>query len=311
MGSQLRNEDVADGLERIGDLLDVQHANVHRIRAYRTAAENIRSADRPLAEVARKEGRQGLLRLPGIGQRIASLIDEYFHTGRISLLDRLEGQVSPEDLFMTVPGIGERLAQRIHLDLGIETLEALEVAAHDGRLERVPRIGPRRVRGIRDSLSSVLGRSSQRHARWRRWIESGRTAPTGQVSAHAHPIPSAAEILAIDAEYRRGAETDSLHRITPRRFNPENRSWLPVLHKDRGGWSFSALFSNTARAHDLGMTRDWVVIYFERDGEEDQCTVVTECSGDLTGSRVVRGREAECARLYASRVSVPSRFAAG
>ena len=80
-----------------------------------------------------------------------------------------------------------------------------------------------------------------------------------------------------------------------------------MLHEDRGGWSFTALFSNTARAHDLGMTRDWVVIYFERDGEEDQCTVVTERSGDLTGRRVVRGRETECARLYASREKEPLR----
>ena len=307
MGSQLRNEDVADGLERIGDLLEAQRANVHRVRAYRTAAENVRSVDRPLAEIARNEGRQGLMRLPGIGQSIASLIDAYFHTGRIPLLDRLEGQVSPEDLFMTIPGIGEELAQRIHLELGIETLEELEVAAHDGRLEKVSRIGPRRVRGIRDSLSSILGRSSRRHARWRRWVESGGAAPAGQLPAHEHAIPAVEEVLAIDADYRRGARTGELHRITPRRFNPESRSWLPVLHRDKGGWSFTALFSNTARAHDLGMTCDWVVIYFERDGEEDQCTVVTERSGALTGRRVVRGRETECARFYAARVNAPSR----
>jgi DNA polymerase/3'-5' exonuclease PolX len=36
---------------------------------------------------------------------------------------------------------------------------------------------------------------------------------------------------------------------------------------------FTALFSNTARAHELEKTRDWVVVYYERDGEEDQCTV--------------------------------------
>lgn len=304
MESRLRNEELADGLERIGDLLEAQHANVHRIRAYRNAAERIRSTRGPLAEIALNEGRQGLMRLPGIGQSIASIIEEYFHSGRISILDRLEGQVSPEDLFMTVPGIGEELAKRIHHDLGIDTLEELEIAAHDGRLEGVPQIGPRKARAIRDSLSSILGRSSRRHARWRRWVESGGTSPTGQVPAHAHAIPSVEEILAIDAEYRRCAETDELHRISPRRFNPENRAWLPVLHRDKGGWSFTALFSNTARAHDLGMTRDWVVIYFERDGEEDQCTVVTERSGDLTGHRVVRGRETECDRFYRSRMDV-------
>ena len=72
-----------------------------------------------------------------------------------------------------------------------------------------------------------------------------------------------------------------------------------MLHREKDGWSFTALYSNTARAHALGATRDWVVIYFERDGHEDQCTVVTERSGPLAGQRVVRGREAECARQAA------------
>jgi len=59
------------------------------------------------------------------------------------------------------------------------------------------------------------------------------------------------------------------------------------------------LFSNTARAHELGMTHDWVVVYYERDGHENQCTVVTERRGDLGGQRVVRGREDDCRRHYA------------
>ena len=69
-----------------------------------------------------------------------------------------------------------------------------------------------------------------------------------------------------------------------------------MLHSERDGWSFTALYSNTARAHELGRTRDWVVIYFEHDGHEDQCTVVTEYSGPLAGKRVVRGREGESGR---------------
>lgn len=47
-------------------------------------------------------------------------------------------------------------------------------------------------------------------------------------------------------------------------------------------------------------TDDWVVIFFERDGLEDQSTVVTEPHGTLAGHRVVRGRESECAKRYAS-----------
>ena len=54
------------------------------------------------------------------------------------------------------------------------------------------------------------------------------------------------------------------------------------------------LFSNTARAHELGRTKDWVVIYYyDDDHHEDQCTVVKETQGPMAGDRVVRGREAE------------------
>jgi hypothetical protein len=66
-------------------------------------------------------------------------------------------------------------------------------------------------------------------------------------------------------------------------------------HVERDGWAFTALFSNTARAHALGTTDDWVVLFFERDGAEGRATVVTERAGPLAGRRVVRGREAECA----------------
>ncbi len=59
------------------------------------------------------------------------------------------------------------------------------------------------------------------------------------------------------------------------------------------------LFSNTARAHELGRTNDWVVLYFHTDhGPEAQHTVVTETYGPMAGQRVVRGREGECAVRY-------------
>ena len=75
---------------------------------------------------------------------------------------------------------------------------------------------------------------------------------------------------------------------------------LPVLHTERGDWHFTVLFSNTARAPELGRTHDWVVIYYQSDREhEGQRTVVTETHGTLTGKRVVRGRETECRDHYA------------
>ena len=69
------------------------------------------------------------------------------------------------------------------------------------------------------------------------------------------------------------------------------------MHVERDGWQFTALFSNTALAHELGRTDDWVVLYFHRDhGPEHQRTVVTETRGEHRGRRVVRGREDETPR---------------
>jgi putative hydrolase len=105
--------------------------------------------------------------------------------------------------------------------------------------------------------------------------------------------------LSVDREYREKAEAGKLRRIAPRRFNPDNIEWLPIFHTERGEWQFTALYSNTALAHELGRTQDWVVLYFHADSHvEDQRTVVTETQGPLKGRRVVRGRERECEDYY-------------
>lgn len=285
------NDEIADPLERIALLLAEQDADRYRVRAYRQAADIVRRHPDSVARIATDEGIEGLVRLPGIGRSIGGAIRELVATGRIALLERLEGQVSPEDLFCTVSGIGEDLAHNIHDKLGIESLEELELAAHDGRLETVPGFGPRRVAGVRDALAGILSRSSRRRARQRRWDEHHQRAA-------GHDRPDVAELLDADAEYRRRAAAGELRRIAPRRFNPDHEAWLPMLHTSRGDWQMNLMYSNTARAHELGTTGDWVVIYYEREGEEDQCTVVTETRGPLAGRRVVRGLEEECREHY-------------
>ena len=102
----------------------------------------------------------------------------------------------------------------------------------------------------------------------------------------------------MDAEYRRESAADTLKKIAPRRFNPSGEAWLPVLHTTRGDRHYTALFSNTARAHELRKTRDWVVIYYDGHDGEHQCTVITSEFGRLKGRRIVRGREDECEELY-------------
>jgi hypothetical protein len=144
----------------------------------------------------------------------------------------------------------------------------------------VPGIGPRRIAGLRAVLGTMLSR---------------RPARSSPVPARR---PSVELLLAIDRDYRDAAAAGRLHKIAPRRFNPEHEAWLPVMHGERDGWVFTAMYSNTELAHRLGRTDDWVVIYTHEDhGPEGQATIVTEHHGRLRGQRVVRGRERECADL--------------
>lgn len=274
------NQQVARKLDEAADLLARQEANPFRVSAYRKAADTIERLDRPVDQILDQEGLDGLISLPTIGQGIATAIREMVTSGRWSQLERLRGTLDPEALLQTVPGIGPALALRIHDELHVDTLEQLEAAAWDGRLEGLSGIGERKLRSIRASLNSMLGRARSR-------------------TDKPADGPGVDLLLQVDQEYRRGAEAGKLPTIAPKRFNPEGQAWLPILHTEHQGWHFTALYSNTARAHELDRVRDWVVIYFYDDShQEGQNTVVTETRGPLTGQRVVRGREAECRALY-------------
>jgi hypothetical protein len=281
-GARQFNGSVAEILRDCGVLLQQQDANPFRVQAYLRAAKTLESLDTDVRDILTRQGVDGLVRLPSIGRGLAAAIEEIVRTGRLTRLDRLRGTSEPEALFQTIPGLGPALSHAVHERLHVDSLEALELAAHDGRLESVPGIGPRRAAAISASLNALLARGPR----------SRRERADG---------PPVGLLLKVDADYRNKSERDLLPKVAPRRFNPDNVAWLPILHAQLGDWHFTALFSNTARAHELGRTRDWVVVYFyDDDHEEGQHTIVTETHGTLRGRRVVRGREAECARFYGS-----------
>ena len=299
------NDDIAYIFEQVADLLEARGDDYYRIRAYRAGAASICALERSAFEILESEGVKGLEKLPHIGKRLAQSIQELAQTGELALLERLLIEVSPEDLFTTVPGIGQVLARRIYRGLGIDSLEALEQAAYDGTLAALPGFGRSRLQMVRDGISAILGRAAYRQQKLRRWQptitprKSQRPPIQPTVVAQSAPVPSADSkaapsvelLLAVDRQYRELATAGQLRRVTPKRFNPEHRRWLPVMQLKQGGWDFNVLYSNTARAHELGKTHDWVVIYYERGSMNGQCTVVTETRGKHRGDRVVRGRE--------------------
>ena len=284
--SRAENQDIAERLREVAELLQAQGANPFRVGAYRKAASEIESLDRGLRSIFDAEGIAGLEALPRIGRGIASAIVEMLVTGSWTQLERLRGSADPHKLFTTIPGVGPELAQRIHDALGIDTLEALEIACHDHRLAEVPGVGPRRAAAIRNSVTAMLNRSRRRR-------DDVPHLPVRE--------PSVGLLLRADADYRERAKAGELELIAPRRFNPSGERWLPIMHDTLDGWHVTALYSNTAHAHELHRVFDWVVIYFHEDAEpEHQRTVVTETRGPLRGQRVVRGRERECDDWYAT-----------
>ena len=282
------NEAIANALEELAGLLEERGANPHRVQAYLTAAEGVRAWQPSLAEQLAEGGLEALQAVPGVGERLALRMAGFIQTGQLQLTGQLRGKVSPVALFARVTGIGSELARRIHETLGIETLEALEMAAHDGRLAEVEGFGAGRVRAVRAQLDAMLSRASRRRRR--------RDRPDAQPRTDR---PLVEVLLDVDRTYRERGAAGALRTLAPRRFNPSGEAWLPILHTAHRPWSFTALFSNTARAHELGKTDDWVVIYYDRGEAERSCTVVTETRGPLKGKRVVRGRERECEAYYA------------
>jgi DNA polymerase (family 10) len=280
------NLEIAPRLEEVAQLLEEQGANPYCVQAYRNAAQTLRRFDRPVTELLQHESLEGLRKLPGIGESLARSIHALATSGRLPMLERLRGESDAVALLASVPGLGKVLATRLHEELDIDTLEELEAATYDGRLSEIAGFGKKKLEAIRDSLATRLGRVRD---------------PVGWSAAEEPPIE---ELLDVDREYREKAAAGRLRRIAPRRFNPSGEAWLPVLHTQRAERHYTALFSNTPRAHQTDMTHDWVVLYYDGGRGERQCTVITSQRGSLKGTRIVRGREAEC-RRYLQQQQVP------
>ncbi len=227
---EMMNVAIARRLDEVAELLTEQGANPFRIRAYRHAADTLRQLPPSLMEIVHKEGIEGLHKLPGIGDSLARSIHTLVTSGRLPMLERLRGEVDAVALLASVPGVGKVLARRLHHDLGIDTLEDLEMSAYNGRLANLAGVGPKRLAGIIDSVAARLGRVR------------GRTH-----AAQAADEPPVGELLDVDREYRDKAAAGALPTIAPRRFNPTGEAWLPVWHTQRGERHYTGPISNIRR----------------------------------------------------------------
>ena len=149
------NARIADRLDAFASLLELAEANPYTARAYRRAAETIRAAGVPVADlVASGKVRQ----LRGIGRGIESRLRELVETGDIGELAELERELSPELVGLgRYLGLTAKRSVELARALDIHTAEELREAAAAGRLRTAPGIGPKREAQILEAL----GRESE------------------------------------------------------------------------------------------------------------------------------------------------------
>jgi DNA polymerase (family 10) len=141
MDSPVDNARIAARLDEYAALLELADTSPHSARAYRRAAELIRTTPAPVAELVRA-GRAQELR--GIGPGIERRLRELVETGDIAELRELERKVSPQlAAFGRLIGLGASRVVEIAHALGVETVEEFRAAAAAGRLREAPGVGPK------------------------------------------------------------------------------------------------------------------------------------------------------------------------
>jgi DNA polymerase (family 10) len=156
----MRNQELAQIFEDIAALLTIKGESVYRVAAYRRAAESLRAWGEPAENLAR-EGR--LREIPGVGEAIAEKIDEMVRTGGLSFYEHLTEEV-PASLLevLQVSGVGPKKAALFWKELGITTVEELEVAARDGRLSELPGMGRRSQEKVIEGIEALRRRQTDR-----------------------------------------------------------------------------------------------------------------------------------------------------
>jgi DNA polymerase (family 10) len=138
---ELSNASIADALEELGDLYELDGAIVHRVLAYRSAAKAVRNASVSVASLAR-EGRA--TELSGIGATLQEKMLALLQTGTIPAAEKLRAKFPPGLIAIThLPGLGAKRARLLHSELGIDSLQALREAALQQRLRTVRGLGPK------------------------------------------------------------------------------------------------------------------------------------------------------------------------
>ncbi len=136
----VHNTDITRILSTLADLLEIDHANAFRVRAYREVARTVESLPRNVADLVAEGGK--LDQLPAIGASMADKIREIAETGTLQQLEDLQQRV-PSELseLLSLPGLGPKRVRTLHDELGIDDRDDLQAAAGRGDIQKLEGLG--------------------------------------------------------------------------------------------------------------------------------------------------------------------------
>lgn len=137
----MTNNQIADTLDELADLLEFQGANAFRIRAYRNGSRAIRELGESIAKIVESHPAE-LTKIDGIGKGVAEKCVALVETGEIEQLNEILKETPRTVLsIMRVPGVGPRKAAAIFKELGVATLDALRAACEAGEVQQLKGFG--------------------------------------------------------------------------------------------------------------------------------------------------------------------------
>jgi DNA polymerase (family 10) len=156
------NAEVARGLREMALRLEME-GEPFKPRAYEKAALAVEALDRPLSEIAAREGAAGIDALPAIGKGIAERIVELLQNGRIADLERLREKLPIDVLGLTaVEGLGPKGAKLLYEQLGVRDLAGLERACREGRVRELPHFGEKSEQKLLRGIAFLAGTGGRR-----------------------------------------------------------------------------------------------------------------------------------------------------
>lgn len=188
---------IAAALAEIARLGELAGENPFRTRAFAAAARTLDTSDADLTELV---ARGSLTDLHGVGPGIAEAIAEMVQTGRSAVLEDMRAK-TPPGLYdvLRIPGLGTKKVHQLHASLGIDSLDALEAAAREGKLAQISGFGAKTQARILEGVGFV------RASRRRRRIDVGTSAAVDLAQA-LRGLPYVSEVE-IAGEVRRCMES--------------------------------------------------------------------------------------------------------